>query len=405
MKYYIKTFGCQMNFSDSERVAGFLEKKKFKPAKEIDQAELVVFNTCGVRQTAENSAMGQIHNLRKKNSSVAIVLTGCLSERKDVQKKLNEKVDLFFPINDFLKFENYLIKNQKFKILNKKNKKLKYSKETKRKNQASYLSIKPKYENKLTAYVPIMTGCNNFCSYCVVPYARGREISRPLKEIFSEIADLGKNGQKEIILLGQNVNSYSYKLEKEISKLKNLKIKKLIENYKFEIENSITINFPLLLNLLASSRPTIQFRFLTSHPKDFSDDLIEVIAQNRNISREIHLPFQAGSNKILKRMNRPYNQEYYLKLIEKIKKAIPGAKISTDVIVGFPGETKKDFQETVKIFKEVGFFLAYINKYSPRPGTKAFSLKDNISWNEKKVREKILRKLTEKYKQKNISKA
>jgi tRNA-2-methylthio-N6-dimethylallyladenosine synthase len=218
-----------------------------------------------------------------------------------------------------------------------------------------------------------MTGCNNFCSYCIVPYARGREWSRPFKEIEKEISELNNSNKntdgrrykrRYVTLLGQNVNSYSHS----------------------------KITFPILLNTLAQKFSNIKFKFLTSHPKDYSDELIEVIANNKNISREIHLPIQSGSDKILKAMNRPYTQKHYLNLIKKTQEKIPEVKFSTDVIVGFPGESQKDFQETVKVFQKIPFFEAYINKYSPRPGTASFKLEDDVSWEEKKRREKELRK-------------
>jgi len=374
MKYFIKTFGCQMNYSDSERIAGLLEKYKLKPASNINAADLVIFNTCGVRQTAEDRAYGQIHNARKNNPQAKIILTGCLARRKDVQRRLKDKVDLFVAVNDIKKFENWIIEN----LLEIGNWKLEIpadKKNSKGKKNINYLSIKPRYQNNRQAFVPIMTGCNNFCSYCVVPYARGREISRPAEEIISEISELAKKNYKEIILLGQNVNSYCG-MSKTESKARKTK-------------------FPELLNYLAKKFPEINFKFLTSHPKDFSDKLISVIAKNDNISREIHLPVQSGSNKILKMMNRPYTKKHYLNLIKKAREKIPGAVFTTDVIVGFPGESEKDFQETMEVFKKVGYNKAYINKYSPRLGTAAFSLGDPIPWKEKKRREKILRQLIE----------
>jgi tRNA-2-methylthio-N6-dimethylallyladenosine synthase len=371
-KYFIKTFGCQMNVSDSERIAGFLEAQKFKPIDDISKADLVIFNTCGVRQMAEDRVYGQIHNLKTKNYKLkTIILTGCLANRKDVQRRLKNKVDLFCEIKDIL---NLKLETTHSKILV-----CKYCDSNKYKllGNKKYLKIKPIYTNKSSAFLPIMTGCNNFCSYCVVPYARGREISRPVEEIIKEINSLVKNGCKEIILLGQNVNSYRF----------------IDKNSSADGADNSLINFSALLDFLASSFLRTNFKFLTSHPKDFSDELIKVIAKNKNITREIHLPIQSGSDKILKLMNRPYTQKKYLNLINKIKKLIPEATFTTDVIVGFPGETKKDFMETVKVFKKVKYNEAYINKYSPRPGTSAFQLGDPIAWEEKKRREKILRKL------------
>lgn len=387
-----------MNYSDSERIASILEKNKFKPASDINRADLVIFNTCGVRQTAENRAYGQIYNVRKNNPKAKIILTGCLNYRKDVQRRLKDKVDLFIEINDIKKFENWSIEN----LLHdhpKQNEGPRSNKTSdnhsgffanaQNDNHITYLSIIPKYSQKHRTFVPIMTGCNNFCTYCVVPYARGREISRPVKEIISEIGKLAEKNYKEITLLGQNVNSY-HESDKSSSAEALAKEDKII-------------NFPELLDRLAKKFPAILFKFLTSHPKDFSDKLINAISRNKNISREIHLPFQSGSDKILRAMNRPYTKRYYLNLIEKIRKKIPDAAFTTDVIVGFPGETQKDFLETVKIFKKVGYNEAYINKYSPRPGTTAYSLGDPISWEEKKKREKVLRKLVNKnYKNKII---
>ncbi|HRY28144.1 MAG TPA: MiaB/RimO family radical SAM methylthiotransferase [Candidatus Moranbacteria bacterium] len=363
--YYIKTFGCAMNTSDSERIASFLEKQGFVLADKTAAADLVVFNTCGVKQTAENRAYSMIHVLKKNYKEKKIVLTGCLANRKDVRQRLKNKVDLFTEIKDFPQNVSsmlYMLSCINSKILNTK---YQIQDTCLNKKYINYLSIKPKHSNQFQALVPIMTGCNNFCSYCIVPYARGREVSRSKKDIVSEIEKLANKKYKEIVLLGQNVNSYCDK--------KN--------------------NFPKLLDFLAKKFPQIIFKFLTSHPKDFSQELMEVIAKNKNISREIHLPIQSGSNKILKAMNRPYTQKHYLDLIKKARKIILGASFTTDVIVGFPGETEKDFQESVKVFQKVKYNEAFVNKYSPRPGTAAYCLGDPIDQEEKKRREKFLRKM------------
>ncbi len=434
-----------MNVSDSERIAGFLEARSFKQAKDIAKADLVIFNTCGVRQSAENRVFGLVHNIRKKEESIKdkanrkiIILTGCLANRKDVQRKLKDKVDLFCEIKDFPNKIKFILTKQvrastpeprvsgKTASYLKSIAKNKVSPETQGSIETiepahdnNYLCVAPKYTSPTQAFVPVMTGCNNFCAYCVVPYARGREVSRPTEDIISEIDALVKSSYKEITLLGQNVNSYKcdkrsvqvsdlnrkgsnevlknnavqvWRLEptRKNSEIENLK---LIENCKLKIVNSNTLNFPKLLDFLCESYPAIRFKFLTSHPKDFSDELIDVIAKNKNIDREIHLPVQAGSNRILKAMNRPYTQKHYLNLIKKAREKIPGAAFTTDVIVGFPGETEKDFLETVKVFEKVKYNEAYINKYSPRPGTAAWKLGDPVSWDEKKRREKILRQL------------
>lgn len=366
MYYFIKTFGCQMNFSDSERIAGFFELQKIQPVEKMEMADIVIFNTCGIRQTAENSAMGLIHNLHKKKPEIFIILTGCLAKRQDVQKKMKDKVSLFLPIEKLFELSfPFNLKN--FKQI-----------KTNLGETPHYLSLTPKYSKINQAFVPIMTGCNNFCSYCVVPYARGPEKSRSPEEIFQEIKKLKFNGCKEITLLGQNVNSYFYNKT-------NLNQKK---------ENELTnLNFPHLLNCLAKSFPQINFKFLTSHPKDFSKELMQIIAENQNISKEIHLPLQSGSDRILKMMNRPYTQKKYLTLIKKARQIIPSVRFTTDIIVGFPGETREDLEKTAEVIRIVKYTLIFINKYSPRPGTKAFEMKDSVSWNEKKERENYLKKV------------
>lgn len=370
-KYFIKTFGCQMNESDSERVAALLENCGMHEVSEIEVADLAIFTTCGVRQTAEDRAYGQIHNLRKKNPDTIIVVTGCLAHRKDVRRRLAGKVDYFIPIKDISQLISTLGLSKKLidKKITEKN---------------CYLEIEPHYKQHESVFVPIMTGCNNFCTYCVVPYARGREWSRSVDEIFKEIDSLSRNGCKEITLLGQNVNSYAFIPSecKQTIELENNALNKLP-----------LVDFPILLNSLAEKFPAITFRFLTSHPKDFSDELIETIAKNSNIPKEIHLPIQSGSNKILKAMNRKYTREHYLEIIEKIKKRIPGVLLSTDVIIGFPGETFKDFEKTMDIFRLVGFYAAFTNKYSSRPGTVAEKFEDSVPWEEKKRRERLLREL------------
>jgi len=369
MTYFIKVFGCQMNQSDAERIAAYLEKYKIKPAASIDAAGLIIFVTCGVRQSAEDRVYGQINNIKKKYSGKIIVLTGCLSHRKDVQRRLKGKVDLFCKIKNFPK-EIKRILDTKYKIPN-----------TKTKLCNDYLEITPRYANKYTAYVPIMTGCNNFCAYCVVPYARGREYSRPAEDILKEVQILTKKGYKEIMLLGQNVNSYKY----------------------------LKIDFPKLLRLIEKIPGRFWLTFLTSHPKDMSDELIETITKSKKICEYISLPAQSGDNEILRKMNRKYSIEHYKNLIKKIRKAFLGVgpqsatvggptpknsklspSISTDIIVGFPGETKKQFENTAKLLREMKFDMAYIAQYSPRPQTLAWKLKDNVSRKEKERRDKAL---------------
>ncbi len=387
--YVIKTFGCQMNFSDSERIMTFMKENGFTPldnsndsklkTEEIIKADLIIFNTCGVRASAENRVFGQINNILKlkkeKKFKPKIIVTGCSAHRDDFQKTLRGKVDLFTSIKDFpdaLKKLNLLQEEEQ--------------------EYKDYLSIQPNYKYQDMAVVPIMTGCNNFCTYCVVPYARGREWSRPLTEIVKEISRLNDKKYKEVTLLGQNVNSYNTNFQFSISNFQTIFNDEILNDLKKSSDDSsvVNINFPVLLNILARQFPKIVFKFLTSHPKDCSVELIQVIKKNKNIPKEIHLPIQAGSDKVLKDMNRPYTQKQYLSLIKKIRQEIPEIKITTDVIIGFPTETDVDFLETVKVFEEVGFTDAFLNKYSPRPGTKAFDLGDPIDWKVKKKRERRL---------------
>lgn len=304
--------------ADSERIASRLKSLGYRIAKQNQDADLIVINACSVRQSAIDRVYAKLNQLKNKK----IILAGCILESD--KKKMKDKVWKFW-------------------------------------NPSEYFTCQPIYESKIKAFIPIMTGCNNFCAYCVVPYTRGREQSRSAEEIISEVKNLINKKYKEIWLIGQNVNSYP--------------------------------NFPNLLKKIDNLSGDFTIHFMTSHPKDMSDRLIKTIKECEKVSKKIHLPVQSGDNKILKAMNRNYTVEHYKKLIKKILKEIPRAKISTDVIVGFPNETKKQFQNTVKLFKEIGFYKAYISKYSPRPGTLAAKLKDNIPLEEKKRRWKILNDL------------
>jgi len=381
-----------MNYADSERIASQLEQGGFLPASSKELANLVVVNSCGVRQTAEDRVFSFIHNVWKNNPRTKIILTGCLANRKDVQKKLANKVDLFVDIKDFQKKlkNSKLIRNSKFEIGNSSNKN----------TDSDYLFTKPKYTNKHTAYIPIMTGCNNFCSYCVVPYARGRETSRPAEEIIQEIKSLIKKGCKEIVLLGQNVNSYSSELPKKLF-IKNSKIKSLKIDLKFKIKN-LKLDFSDLLREINGLPGHFWISFISNHPKDFSAELIKTATELPKVCEYIHLPLQAGDNQILKKMNRHYSRLQYLKLVDKIKKSFQQHKpdklysLTSDIIVGFPGETQKQFLESAKVMKKSIFDMVYFGQYSPRPGTTAYKFKDNISRIEKSRREKYLNEILKK---------
>ncbi len=341
MKYKIVTFGCQMNRSDSERIAGVLESIGYQEADKIQQADLAVVNACSIRQ----SAMDRVDGLAKKLKKKKTILTGCVLDKD--KKKFQEKFDLILDIEDLL----LLPKMLGHQVADKDH----------------YLKLDAKYSSAFSACVPIMTGCNNFCSYCVVPYTRGREVSRPVEEILKEIKKAVKNGCKEIWLLGQNVNSYRTKDKISFAKL-------------LEMTNNIPGKFWI--------------RFTSPHPKDFSTELIETMAKSKKVTPYLNLPVQAGNNEVLKRMNRPYAIEEYKKLVKKIRQAFKEQKktiaLSTDIIVGFPGETKKQFTDTCDLFKEVKFDMAYINRYSARFGTAAAKMKDTVSPVEKKKREEEL---------------
>lgn len=354
-----------MNKSDSERIAGYLEKHGWILADTPNHANLVIFNTCGIRQRAEDRAYGLIHKTRKENKNAKIILTGCLSNKKDVARKLKGKVDMFLPITE--------LENLEVKFYNKKIKLKKLD----------YLKLKPKYKSKISAFVPIGNGCNNFCSYCVVPYARGVEIYRQASEILDEVSYLVKNGYKEINLIAQNVNSYN---DVDIaSKVKN-------------------INFSSLLKMVNNVKGDFWIRFSTSHPKDMSDELVCIVCESNKICEHIHLPAQSGDSDVLRKMNRKYSCQDYIKLVEKIKNIFNSKKtsknkqisITTDIIVGFPGETKKQFENTKKLFKDLKFDMAYVSEYSPRNGTIAVKFKDNISREEKKKRKKELMDILKK---------
>lgn len=355
-----------MNKSDSERISGMLDGLGFKNTSNLNNADLVVFNLCSVRQSAIDRAFAKIQNLKRKtqnnNSKTKILLTGCIVDKD--RKKIKDFCDGIFKIDEMGELPSILEKIG-FKIPNK-NTKIEH-----------YLKIRPEYESGPIAYIPIMTGCNNFCSYCVVPYTRGKEISRPEKDIICEVKNLVKNGVKEIWLLGQNVNSYKSKSG---------------------------TNFPKLLEMVNNISGDFWIRFTSSHPKDLTNEMTEMFAKCKKITPYFNLPIQSGDNEILKAMNRPYSSENYKKLIKKVrvsfKKHRKGQEsiiaLSTDVIVGFPNETVKQFNNTKKIFKEIGFSAGYVSLYSPRSQSAAFILKDNISPSEKRKREKELIKIIEK---------
>jgi len=348
MKYHIITFGCQMNHSDSERIAAFLEKLGYSHTLKKENSDLLIINACSIRQSAIDRIWGMMKNFKKLKCRT--LLTGCLLE-KDL-KRFKEHFDYILSIKSLPQWKKFLKKQKCF-----------HYPDPRTAEKTDYLKIKPKYQTAFRILVPITSGCDNFCSYCVVPYVRGEKISRPKKEIIKQVKDAVKNEVKEIWLLGENVNSYSI------------------------------IPFSKLLREINEIPGDFWIYFTSPHPKDFSDDLIETISSCDKVAKYINLPMQSGDNAILKRMKRPYTISSYKKIIEKIRKEMPDITLSTDIIVGFPGETKKQFKNTAKVFKEIGFDMAYISQYSPRPGTSAFLMKDDVSHQEKEKRERILTKI------------
>lgn len=371
LTFVCHTFGCQMNFRDSEKISGILKKIGFLEA-EDDRADFVILNTCTIRENADQKVygnLGYLKKLKEKNKNMMIALCGCMMQEPNVVLKLRETysfIDLIYGTHNIYKlaelmFSMFALKNNAAKNPVKKNGKYKIKhqmlvdiwKDTDK--IVEDLPDDRKYFFK--AAVNIMYGCNNFCTFCIVPYVRGRERSRKAEDILKEVKCLAASGVVEIMLLGQNVNSYG----KGIT-----------------LENGENINFAGLLRMLEKVEGIRRIRFMTPHPKDLSDELIDTIASSEKICKHIHLPFQAGSDKVLKRMNRRYTKESYLALVDRIKTKIPDVALTTDIIVGFPGEEEEDFLDTLDIVKKVHFASAYMFEYSKRTGTPAAVMEDQV---------------------------
>lgn len=337
-KLFIETYGCQMNFADSEVVAAVMKMADYELCESIDEADAVFINTCSIREHAEVKAMSRLEffrQLKRKKKNLKVGVIGCMAER--MQKELLEHpaVDLVAGPDAYLDLPNLIAQAEQGE-----------------KSMNIDLSLTETYKdvlpqriggNRISGFVSIMRGCNNFCSYCIVPYTRGRERSRPYNSILNEVQDLYNRGYKEVTLLGQNVNSYNFE----------------------------GLNFAGLLENLAQAIPGIRIRFTTSHPKDMSEETIIVISKYPNLCKHIHLPVQSGSSRILKLMNRKYTREWYLERIALIRKHIPDCGISTDMFTGFHSETEEDHQETLSLMREVGYDSAFMFKYSERKGTYA----------------------------------
>ncbi len=349
LTFHVETFGCQMNARDSEKLRGILETIGYV-AVDTEEADLVLYNTCTVRENANNKVYGRLGTLggyKKRNPQMMIALCGCMMQEKHVVERLKSDfrfVNLVFGTHNLFKFAELLVR-----ALTEKQMVIDIWEGTDQ--IVEDLPIERKYRFK--SGVNIMFGCNNFCSYCIVPYVRGRERNRQPQDIIREIKRLVADGVVEIMLLGQNVNSYGKTLDQPVS-------------------------FAQLLREIERIDGLERIRFMTSHPKDLSDELIEVMAQSKKICRHMHLPLQSGSSRILKAMNRHYDKEQYLALVEKLRKAIPDIAITTDIIVGFPGETKEDALETLDVIRRVRYDSAFTFIYSKRSGTPAAEMEDQV---------------------------
>lgn len=351
--------GCQLNENDSEKLSGMLEKMNYKKTLNMEEADLVLFNTCCVRENAEEKLFGKVGEVKrqKENKGTIIAIGGCMMQEEHILKKLKQSypyVDIIFGTHTLHKLPQDL-----YKAL-EENKKIRDVIDI----DGQIIEGLPISRNdKIKASVTIMNGCNNFCSYCIVPYVRGRERSRSPKDIIEEVRLLAKQGYKEITLLGQNVNSY-LRVERE----------KKIEFEEYEGVNS----FATLLRAVEKIEGIEKIRFVSPHPKDFTDDVIEAIRDCEKVSKIVHLPLQSGSTNVLKVMNRKYTKEQYLKLVEKMKKMVPNIVFSTDIIVGFPGETEEDFEDTLDVVKKVHFEQVFMFIYSRRVGTPGDRMENQI---------------------------
>ena len=362
--FYIETYGCQMNVADSEVVAAILRTTDADYTDDINKADIILLNTCSIRDNAEQRVQHRLQELAggKHGKRRMIGVIGCMAERMGEQLLRDYKVDFVAGPDAYLDLPNLIAQcEQGHQAIN-----------VQLSTTETYADVLPaRLGKQISGFVSIMRGCNNFCSYCVVPYTRGRERSRDVQSILSEVRDLQTRGYKEVTLLGQNVNSYCWQPAAD-----------QIVNGKYP--NRQPLDFADLLQTVAQAVPDMRIRFTTSHPKDMSDKTLQVIADNPNICKFIHLPVQSGSNKILKLMNRKYTREWYLERIAAIRRIVPDATIGTDVFCGFHDETLDDHAQTLSLMREVGFDTAFMFKYSERPGTYASKhLPDNVSEEEK----------------------
>lgn len=354
-KACINTYGCQQNVSDSERIKGILVSMGYELCEEAEEADFVLFNTCAVRAHAEDRVFGNIgavKQIKKEKSNMLIAVSGCMAQQQIIADKVRTSypyVDILFGTHAMHRLPEFI-----YKRLTGSGRIFEISED----NNDIVEGIPIHRDQTLKGWLPIMHGCNNFCTYCIVPYVRGREVSREKKDILAEAREMVEAGFKEIMLLGQNVNSYGKGLREEVT-------------------------FAELLREINAIEGDFRIRFMTSHPKDCTIELLDAIADCEKVERHLHLPFQSGSDRVLKEMNRRYNSEDYLNLIREAKKRIDGVTFTSDIIVGFPGETYDDFKETLRVVKEVEFASLFTFIYSARQGTPAASMPDPISREEK----------------------
>ncbi|MED1721623.1 tRNA (N6-isopentenyl adenosine(37)-C2)-methylthiotransferase MiaB [Brevibacillus parabrevis] len=357
-RYHVRTYGCQMNEHDSETISGILQQMGYTSTDDVEAADVILFNTCAIRENAEDKVFGELGHMKRlkhNNPNLILGVCGCMSQEEKVVNKIlksYQQVDLIFGTHNIHRLPQLMrdamfSKEMVIEVWSK---------------EGDIIENMPKQrEGNTKAWVNIMYGCDKFCTYCIVPYTRGKERSRRPEDVIAEVRDLARQGFKEIMLLGQNVNAYGKDFE------------------------DIEYGFGDLLDEIRKiDIPRI--RFTTSHPRDFDDHLIEVLAKGGNLVEQIHLPVQSGSSEILKRMARKYTREHYLELVRKIKAAIPNVSLSSDIIVGFPGETDEQFEETISLVEEVRYEFAYTFIYSPREGTPAAVMEDNVPMEVKKAR-------------------
>ena len=359
LKYTILTMGCQLNENDSEKLCGMLEKMGYTKTEKQNDADLALFNTCCVRENAEDKLFGKLGELKrlKEQKGIIIAIGGCMMQEKHITDKIKESypfVDILFGTHTLHKFPEDL-----YKVIEEKRK----LEDILDIDGKIYEGLPIKRDSKIKASVTIMNGCNNFCSYCIVPYVRGRERSRQPRDIIEEVKKLAKEGYKESTLLGQNVNSY-LRVERE-------------KNIPFEEYQGVN-SFATLLRAINKIDGIERIRFISPHPKDFTDDVIEAIADCEKVCKLVHLPLQSGNTKVLKEMNRKYTKEQYLNLVEKMKNKIPNLTLSTDIIVGFPGETDEEFEDTLEVVEKVRFEQVYMFIYSRRVGTPGDKMQNQI---------------------------